>query len=207
MKNNIKGLTLTELLIATILIGIVMIAIAAFSSSIGNMQRSSSKSTILILQTAAAMNRITRNAYLSIGSYNSPGIMYDQQENPDDRQWIAFRQDTAHTPENYTDDVWIIYVKDLTKSRLYECRQTLLESGGAPDLSKACQPQSDKIFVLSDNISKTFFDFKADRTLSTLKFYIEIKLDTIYDPSKSMDPIDNPEYSLETRIFPPAHSW
>ncbi|MCK5178564.1 MAG: prepilin-type N-terminal cleavage/methylation domain-containing protein, partial [Candidatus Omnitrophica bacterium] len=62
-----KGITLTELIVASILIGIVMIGVAAFSASIEQLHTSTNRSTILTMKTTATMNHITRAAYLAVG--------------------------------------------------------------------------------------------------------------------------------------------
>ncbi len=107
-----KGLTLTELLVSTVLIGIVMVGVASFSMTIKNLQESSNQSGITMLQMISAMRYITRDASFAVGEEGDRGVWVDDVGVS---RGICFRHDTASaTPGDYTDDTWVCYVHDNT---------------------------------------------------------------------------------------------
>jgi len=119
-----KALTLTELIVVSLLIGIVMIGIVSFSASMKQMQVSTNRETILAMQTTAAMTHITTNAALAIGFSGDPGIFTN---NSATREWISFRQDRNQTPDDYMDDTWTIYfIRKLpAPNRFYYCEKPI----------------------------------------------------------------------------------
>ena len=54
---NNRGITLSELLVATFMIGIVMIGVASFSLAIRNLHRATDKSVIIALRAKSAMSK------------------------------------------------------------------------------------------------------------------------------------------------------
>ena len=65
IKNSNKGLTLTELIVSSVLIGIIMLSIASIIISTQNMQSSTSKKNIIIGRVTAAMIEIRKdNSYI-----------------------------------------------------------------------------------------------------------------------------------------------
>ncbi|MBI5415356.1 MAG: prepilin-type N-terminal cleavage/methylation domain-containing protein, partial [Candidatus Omnitrophica bacterium] len=70
MKN---GLTLTELLVATILMGIVMAGVASFSLVVKQAGETTSSGTVLAIQTAAAMHYIKEDALSAVGDNSNRG--------------------------------------------------------------------------------------------------------------------------------------
>ncbi|HPN87974.1 MAG TPA: type II secretion system protein [Candidatus Omnitrophota bacterium] len=183
-----KGLTLTELLVSTVLVGIVLIGVVSFNFAISQIERSSSKATILALETAAVMSQIVKDASLAVGFSADPGII-----NPNSTE-IGFRQDVNGTPENYADDQWISYTR--YDKYLGICPE-------APPVVSCFTPPvgpyiSNKIFAVS-------FSLEQDKVAKT--FYIDISLATIYDPAKAYDPITNPSVKMDARVSPKGHGW
>ena len=70
-----KGLTLTELLVATILIGIVMTGVSAFSVFVKQARDSTGSGTILAVQTATAMHYMVQDANKAVGDSSDRGSL------------------------------------------------------------------------------------------------------------------------------------
>ena len=105
-----RGITLTELLVACVMIGILMIGTASFSLAIQRLQSSTNRSTILAMKMKAAMAEIDQDAVLAVGHATNPGVY--AWTNSQDTNSICFRQDLPNTPWDYTDDSWICYYHD-----------------------------------------------------------------------------------------------
>jgi len=107
LRPNNRGITLAELLVASVMIGIVMIGVAAFSFAINNLYRSTNKTVIIALRAKSALARITQDATLATGDEQDRGIL--SFSNDVDFNSICFRQDLLITPDDYTDDTWVCY--------------------------------------------------------------------------------------------------
>lgn len=199
--SNQKGLTLTELIVASILISIVLVGVAAFSISLKQMEQTTSEASLLNMQASSALSHIKNNAFIAIGYQGDPGINWDTAATP---PYFSFRHDVSNTPIQYDDDEWTIYTDGSIPNTLYVCTQDAAE-GPVPDISGACEPpdgtQPDNL-VLLNNI--TAIDF----TLETAgQFYFYVEITTRSDPSKVEDPLRNPEVTVYERISPVSHSW
>jgi type II secretory pathway pseudopilin PulG len=189
-----KALSLTELLVASILIGIIMLGVMSFNIGVKKMQETTNKTTLLAMRTAAAMTHITKNASLAIGHLDSLGI-----DDSGGNNWISFRldkNDPITTPDDFTDDTWVVYIRDA--NTLITCEQTAAvgsvpvgNCGGNPTLT-----------VLSQDIFATTFSVVNDLVSG---IYVDIELDTRFDTTLDSAPITNPDYKLTTRINPKNH--
>ncbi|OGX37483.1 MAG: hypothetical protein A3C36_06330 [Omnitrophica WOR_2 bacterium RIFCSPHIGHO2_02_FULL_52_10] len=199
----VRGLTLTELLVASALVGIVMLGIVSFGLAIRQMQGSTSKTVILSMRAKAAMAQVTNDAILSAGDPTNMGVRADTTG--DDRS-ISFRKGIGD-PSSYNDDKWARYYKDGT-DKLYRCE----ECNDPP--TNACQvPVSslgncgnNRRYLIDINDS-TFGDFFTIQNDANGRLdYIELILNGIYDRTKAIHPIENPEITVTTRVSPPGHS-
>ena len=62
-----NGITLTELLVASVMIAVVMVGVASFSLAIKNLQQSTSRSVLVALRAKSAMARLVKDASLAVG--------------------------------------------------------------------------------------------------------------------------------------------
>ena len=185
-----KGITLTELIVASILVGIIMIGVISFSFTLKQLQTSTNNSTILAMHTSALMSDIERNAMLASGNLNNKGIDVSL-----DKKSISFRQDLAGTPDNPDDDKWFIYkaVIDGDDHELIYC-----SNKDTPDDCQVGQARA-----ISMNIKDVVFE--RDDAQGT----IHIKLVTIFDTHMLDNPnyIENPSYTMSSHISPQGQSW
>ncbi len=199
-----KGMTLTELIVSSILVGIVMVGIASFSSAIKQIQTTNEKSTLLEIRTAAAINHIRRSAVQAVGYQDDPGIITSATgASP---AYFSFRQDRNNTPNNFSDDTWVIYSDGGIAGRMYTCTQDAT-AGPVPNsgIGGGCAIATN--LTLLQNISTISYSRVTDDASSNLNLYFEINLTTMDDISKPYHPVNNPKYTVNTRIIPPSHSW
>ncbi len=203
MKQKFKiarnsGLTLTELVIASILVGIVMLGIYSVDYALRGSRAAASDDSLLAMKTWATMGHITQNAKLAVGDISDPGIAASSGNN-----YLCFRQDTTITPNNYNDDVWQCYSK--LSNNIHACAKT---AGAGPS---ACA-NTDQIigtYALKDSCASDCELFTYDVVLDNVlnKIYVDISLTNRLKPTSPSDPMSNPDYTLQTRIFPEGHSY
>jgi hypothetical protein len=191
-------LSLTELLVSSVLIGIVMVGVAAFSLATKQMRDSTSRATVLSIQTAAALNFIATDAMKAVGDNADRGVVTGSQAT---RRSICFRHD-VNDPTSYADDTWQCYFND--SSRLYRCDEPTAGVPPAPtDFNNDCNQGNGAIFLAQ--LSQTDFAGIVNDAATGRFQYVSVSLNTIYDENAAADPIQNPTYALSTRISPPGH--
>ncbi len=195
---NKKALSLTELLVSSVLIGIVMVGVAAFSLATKQTRDSTSRATVLSIQTAAALNFVKADAMKAVGDNVNRGVVTGSQGTS---RSICFRHDD-NDPTSYAGDTWQCYFSD--SSLLYRCTAPTAGVPPAPtDFALGCNQGTGAVFLVQ--LSQTDFTAVTDDAATGRFEYISIFLNTIYDPADAADPILNPTYSLSTRIKPPGH--
>jgi len=200
-----RGITLTELIVSSVMIGVVMVGVASFGLAIKNLQRSTNKTVLVAMRTKAAMARITQDALASTGFAGDRGVI--AWTNNTDSSSICFRYDTSDTAEFFNDDEWVCYFHG-APYELHRCVQpsTYSPGGGCNTFASCCggTPISVETAIqLSDPSPNPFIRFAE--ISGNLEFII-ITLTVRYIFDDPLHPIDNPEYTLSTRVDPLAHS-
>ncbi len=202
LRKNLRcdtGVTLVELLIASILVGVVTLGAAGVLIGMRQIQGSSRLANFLVIHSSAVMAHIQRNVMQATGYQTDAGIVLSPLSSP---PYYSFRQDVNaslvanNTPGTYTDDTWLVYVQSASTT-FSHCRQSAA-TGSAP--GGACLAA---LTELSNKISAITFTWTA----SSSDFYVDVQLDTIYTPGSASDPMTNPTYSLSTKITPTAYTW
>lgn len=195
-----KALTLTELLVSTILIAIVMVGVASFSFVIKQLQSTTDKSGLLSMRLAAAMNRMGRDALLTVGDPASPGIQ--TYSNAGTRS-ICFRND-VNDPLTYADDKWTCYFYDSGGTNILKRCENLDPSSIPPAADVQCDAALDvQTFLPLSNIN--FFNVVYNAADVRRLDYIEITLTGRYDITKAAHVIENPEQVVTIQISPPNY--
>ena len=186
-----------------------MLGVTAVNLSVKRMEKVTDQSTILTMQTATAMNHITQNGFLAIGSRNNPGIVFAVNV-PPTPSYFSFRQDINfttklpnNTPAVYTDDQWVIYTDGGIANQLYTCIQDAVITGPIPNTNGACRASNN--LTLLTNLATITYRLDTDTVTPNTYFYVRIE--TRANPAVAASPITNPSYALEARINPPLHSW
>jgi len=203
-----KGITLTELLVASVMIGVVMMGVASFAVAIKNLHRSTDKTVIISLRTKAAMARITGDATLAVGHEGNRGII---PFSGGTHLSICFRHDTNNIPGDYLDNIdgWECYYRNSANNDLMICGGPRLlagvpvttDVGGA----QACATGvvGDEFILALDPADNVFYTIVE--TGGRLDF-VDITLSTIFDDARAFHDVNNPRYSTNTQVVPFGHS-
>lgn len=200
-----RGITLTELLVAGILIGIVMLGVISVSFAIKKMQETTNKAALLAMRATAIVTHMTKNVAMAVGYKDDPGIVVSESSS---QQWVSIRQESGDDVSRFDDDDWFIYYTDLGNHRLYFCTQTNLE-GPEPETwaGGKCDPDNSKTKTISQDLVAAHFELLSDA--DNFEFFLRVFLETRYDPDPAVaeDPIDNPGFRIDSQMSPVGHSW
>jgi len=189
--HNSRAMTLVELLIASILIGIVMIGVLSFNMSIKRIQESTDRDTLLSMRAEATITRMGRDARTAIGDPVNRGIIITPEGAVTN---VAFRQDRDNTPTDYSDDTWVIYYQN--GSSLYTCEQTVPTANQS---SGPCTPSNATLVTSQLQSGSVTFETSAGP-------YVHMRLTFRYIPTAALHAITNPEHTVESTLSPLAHS-
>ena len=192
-----NAMTLTELLVASILISLIMIGAVSVDYAVRRSRKTISSSTRIATQLSAAMKQITGDAGLAVGDIVSPGIVFD--DTLDDIN-ICFRIDTPETPADYSDDTWTCYSQGdsgsgHTEQQIYRCTGL----GAALGANQFCSSAAGGETFVLETMAIGFFDIP---TMPDTK----ITLKRCANNAVAEHPINNPCYELESQISPPGIS-
>ncbi len=185
--NHKKAMTLVELLLATTLIGIVMLGVIAVTTAIKQFQLSGADMNISAMQITGALKRIARDASIAVNYPNSPGTIIDAGSNS-----VSFRQDQDSDLLTQADAIWVIYTdgSDGNPQTIHRCQQNAPNSD--PDFGNECSPANAQ-FIINKVVAFTPA-FDATTGLFT------VAVTTRNDPNKPFHPTKNPEFQLSTDI-------
>ena len=109
-----RAITLTELLISTTVVGIIMLGVISSDYAIRKQSDNASAGALAALNGQGMLKHIIDNAGKAVGDKSLPGINY-----PNDKAWFCIRQDINKTPIDFADDAWICYT--VVTGNLYNC--------------------------------------------------------------------------------------
>ena len=215
IKNNNftsdAGITLTELLIASIIVGIVMLGAVSIDYAVRRSQTNIIDASRIAMNLQAAMLQMTNDAMLTTGDASDQGIRFDDSgTGATDIQNICFRYDADNNPNSYTNDQWFCYSQGGRgqNNEIFRCTSLSDTSVGLTNpltTNEACTDTATRkgtsLFVANQ---KGFF--VVDNDVGGGIAYIELNLETCADPSAAENFITNPCYKLSSRVNPPALS-
>lgn len=183
-----NAMTLTELIVASVLMGIMMVGLVSVDLAVRNSRTAAVSDTSLAIQTQAAMLRITNDAMKAVGNSSDPGV----SSTPN---FLCFRQDTDNNPNTFSGDTWVCYDKD--GDDLDRC---------APPAPQHCLDTTNGYLNILLNKTVDFtYNFYIDG--GTKKLYIDISMTNRFDPASAAHPVTNPDYTLSTHVSPPGHGY
>ena len=209
MKNKLcdyKGMTLTEVLVAAMLVGIVMMGAISVDYAIRNSRKSASQDTTLSMRTQATMLRISRDANMAVGDSSSKGI--DTSAGA-----LCIRKELGGNINSYSDDEWVCYWQNGTN--IHRCSKNIA-LGGVPGPCIATDPIvgtavsgqcSTQICEGTCPATQACFYYNFVFDSSTQRLYLDLAITNRYDPTKAKNPIANPEYAAATRIYPSGQGF
>lgn len=197
-------MTLTELIVASILVGIVTLGLIAAEQAVRMSRQSANRDSQVSSQLHAAMIRLTKDASLTAGDSSDSGIY--QHSGINDKA-ICFRQ-AGNDVNSYADDTW----------NCWTTQNSVLSSCG-PLLSPVndCTGQSSIIrwITLTYDTGYTIFFSVFDNSptpaiipptsaiiTNTRISYIQFDLKSRGDLTSSAHVVSNPEHTLTSRINP-----
>lgn len=209
--NNRKGVTLTELIVSSVLVGIIMIGVVSFNFAMKRIEESSSRISILSANAATFLSMIKKDAMKATGYIDDSGVRTFQSGG---NRCICFRHDEDDDPNDYDGDVWKCYLKG---GNDYVTRKTFGNThgnGAIPTNTGSCGSAGGGAQLMRNLIaidSTEFYNVPGGcgtcaAGTQNLMEYIEINFTAIYDPASGYDPLNNPTVDIRTRVNPIAHN-
>lgn len=209
IKSN-TGLTLTELLVASFLMSIIMLGIVSFNFAIKEIQEVTNKSSLISVDVMLAMNYLNEDAQKAVGNGDidpdldqGSGVRYTEQGTMES---ICFRLDTNgsgvpnNSPPDYSDDTWVCYYVNSNENEdkmLYRCYDMVKDVSYIPPTDLTDCEQSSDVKPLVNLTSNNFFTrLPISGSIERISFYVE----GVYDPTKAIDPIENPSSALYSSV-------
>ncbi len=194
-------MTLTELLISTIIIGIIMIGVVSSDSAVRKNAQNQNASTLLTLNTRVLVDAIINNASLMSGHKSKQGYFSS------DTNSFCIRQDYNYsvTPSaaninsaaDYSDDYWVCYT--FSSNSLYTC---VKPPGTIPASSCSAGDQGYKSLGRAVGVSgvpSSSFGFDPVGNV------FSVTIVNRADPG-SPKSISNPEVTVSAQTSPPGQS-
>jgi len=191
---NSNGLSLTELLIASAIIGIIMSGVAVFTISVKQLQTTSQTTSYTNLKLTALMKTIRTDAELTIGDPTNSGI---RTNTAGSTRSICFRHDQQNTPQSYADDIWVCWYHHNSAPGIRRCYNTPAANVPPTTTAMCDSAASERDYFELANIN--FFELMTD-TDGRLN-YITISL-SAHDTNMAYDALKNPNITLVTNISP-----
>ena len=188
-------MTLTELLVSTALIGIVMLGVVSVEYASKRAQENISRKSIVTARVSSMILHIVKNAALTGGDVTNVGI---QTGGTGNSSYSCFRQDIPQTPGDYSDDTWVCYTLRTTNV-LYTCNNQ-----PSPTF---CADANPTIRTLG---SATAFTVTYTPDSSTQDNTVTISLTSLYDCSSSYDagdPTKNPRVIMTAEANPLGQTY
>ena len=120
-----SAITLIELLIASVLVGIVTLGLIAAEEAVRVSRQSSHRDSQVSAQLQAAMLKLTNDASLTVGDAVDTGIFVDTLDLGRGKDLLSPCKRRSNT---YSDDIWHCWVHHLSSpaiaTALYSCPRT-----------------------------------------------------------------------------------
>jgi type II secretory pathway pseudopilin PulG len=213
---NTSAMTLVELLVATALVGIVMLGTVSVDFAIHNIKKNNTDSATLAMQTSAAMIEMTSHIQKAVGDAQDLGIQIDTGT---PKTWFCVREDTDNNPDDYTGDTWTCYYKPTgaANPNIYTCVKSSDSSGHLVG-NGTCNTAVDRSIGTAacggswPTVDCTNYQliYSLANDPATNQFYFDLSLKSRAYPTQLQDPnakMKNPEYSLSSHITPMGHSF
>lgn len=188
---GLHAMTLTELLVSTALIGIIMLGVVSVEYASKKSQENMSRRSIVTARTSGILFHIAKNAGFAVGDITSVGV---QIAGTGDTSYACFRQDIPLTPGNYSDDTWVCYTRRST-NLVHTCNKA------SPTFCSA----SDSVLGAATALSVAY---TIDSTAQTN--IVTISVTSLYNCSASFDTSDpdkNPRVIMTAQASPTGQSF
>ena len=191
-----RGVTLIELIVATLIAAIVLASLASVDFSIRMMSRDLAPRSMLSVEATAILNNIARTAQTATGdAVQDPkpptfeGIYIGAAG-----KWLSIRQDRNGTPGNYIDDRWAMY---------YYQAAPLFQIVYAPNCAQRAVPQMPIMRLGTGHIKNISFSREQSADPDDLKNQLTVTLEACLDPA-TCPTADDPLFTASTVISLPG---
>jgi len=190
--SNHRGMTLTELLISSVLVGIVIVGALSADYAIRSWQKRTNERAYVQQELMLAMKQILKDGTATLGfGIGAPdekaGIVAVKSSSPASAL-LYFLQDPDVTVDD--DEYYILYNYTASTGPYIKRQQcTVPPEGNNP----VCTDLNDTFFY--DTGPMNFFDVAGNGVVT-------ISLETRPDPAAAEHVVKNPTYSLETTFLP-----
>lgn len=223
MRSSLRGITLSELLIATLIVSIMVVGIMSTDYAIRRIDRDSSRDTTLSLQTAALAEQYRQAAIKAIGDAQNTGIRISPTQD-DETNFICFRHDDEAnpTPSNYNDDTWQCFTRLSSDGSsvgvdVFTC--TMSAAYGPRECERASTPDLSNVHFVGRLVTDVFIINALKPDVEAPSFDIppgmfSLQLISRVDPTAGTEPANwpngtdsNPQVVTKIEISPEAHSF
>lgn len=186
-----SAVTLIELLIAISLLGLVILSTTSVEMFARKQMKTTDMQTQLLNEVSPAIEHIVKNISLGIGDKNDPGIkVYPTGKAP----YLQIRQDINKTPSDYSDDIWCEYKSNSfslpdAPSIRYDPN---INDGNSDNYQVIVRKVTDFTFALVDT---------NNNGIATDDNLVQFSVTVRKDPTKAIDPINNPEVTIYTQAI------
>ena len=204
IKQTTSAVTLTELIVAAVIGGVVMVSAVSVDLAFKGLQSNVSTRTPLIMKATGAMLKIERTLLLATGWPSDPGVSIQENYAGGLGKSLCIRRDTDN---DAIGDEWVCFWQANQNPEIHTC-----VTGALPGFCSI----SDKVIGTSiarvennGGVEKSpsgfQYDFVVNTAVTPTAMYIDLRLTDRADPTKAVS-ASNPEYTLQTRVFPQGHS-
>ena len=187
-----QGLSLIELIIASVMVGICLLGILGVDFAIRGSRQSAASDARLAMQTWATVTHITSNAKQAVGNATDMGIKADELNN-----YLCVRHNQTQDPSN---DIWVCYSK--FANQIHTCERAAVGPCNVSDESIGTYATKDACVTDCD-----LFTYNIVADSINQRLYLELSLTNRPDPTAPSDPTHNPDYTVQTRVSPDGHSY
>ncbi len=206
---NLKGITLTELIMASVMLGVVMLGIISVDYASRKTQQTTSRDTLVSATTAATLLDITKTAEQTVGDTAIAANIGVQSAGGGST--TCFRQDLNafqnQTPNEYTNDSWICYTTSSTNNNIVKCTQNNIAA--CPNPPPTSPPNPTNAYILGTSITGGLSIAWSNGAIGIAnpQAPIIITLTNSYTPSSTTYNLNNPKISLSTEVYPSGHAF
>jgi prepilin-type N-terminal cleavage/methylation domain-containing protein len=169
---NKQGLTLAELLITTIIIGIVMVGLVSIDFAIRSNEQQQSRTSLATIRTSAVLQDIVTTASQAFGNATTQCVQIGNITT-DTTNYICIYRDYG-TPSDNSDDSWQCYTRHGTD--LHKCTRTVGNGKGS------C---ADTDPIIGTVTADTFDPPDTPYVVATNPdFYFQVTIKSRFDPSR-----------------------
>jgi hypothetical protein len=190
IKLNTQAITLSELLISIMIIGMMIISFYSLETFSHEKVISSDRRTKVQNALAYSMDSMGKTVLMANGNNNNPPIrLYPNVGSPKTGFEVRVDLHNPQTPTDLTDDTWVYF--SLTGNQLIGNGE-VLTSKILANFNNSAMPASptDGFYVLIDNTVGL-----------TSGYSIEVGLFGRYDPAEAYNRTTNPQVAMKTKLF------